>query len=52
MTHYARIGRVIHESQVVDSIRAVVEKLKQQSSKNSSSDDLKDTEPDLKWVEN
>ena len=38
----------IHETQVVDAMRALLEALKQQSRKTYSTEDIKESEPDLK----
>ncbi|KAK3754599.1 hypothetical protein QZH41_007461 [Actinostola sp. cb2023] len=46
----ARFSRdkIIHETQVVDAMRILVEDIKQQSRKLNSTDDIRDSEPDLK----
>ena len=41
-------GKMIHETQVVDAMRGLLENLKQQARTNMSMEDLKDSEPDLK----
>lgn len=41
-------GKMIHETQVVDAMRGLVENLKQQARTNLSIEDLKDSDPDLK----
>ena len=41
-------GKMIHETQVVDAMRGLLENLKQQARTNLSVEDLKDSEPDLK----
>ena len=41
-------GKMIHETQVVDAMRGLLENLKQQARTNMSMEDLKDSDPDLK----
>ena len=41
-------GKMIHETQVVDAMRGLLENLKQQARTNLSIEDLKESEPDLK----
>ncbi|KAK2568305.1 Rho GTPase-activating protein 5 [Acropora cervicornis] len=41
-------GKTIHETQVVDAMRGLLESLKQQVRANLSTEDLKDSEPDIK----
>ena len=41
-------GKMIHETQVVDAMRGLLENLKQQAHTNLSIEDLKESEPDLK----
>ena len=41
-------GKTIHETQVVDAMRGLLESLKQQVGANLSTEDLKDSEPDIK----
>jgi len=42
-------GKMIHETQVVDAMRGLVENLKQQARTDLSTEDLKDSDPDLKY---
>lgn len=41
-------GKMIHETQVVDAMRGLLENLKQLARANMSTEDLKDSDPDLK----
>lgn len=41
-------GKTIHETQIVDAMRGLLENLKQQAHANLSTEDLKDSEPDIK----
>ena len=41
-------GKMVHETQVVDAMRGLLENLKQQARANMSTEDLKDSDPDLK----
>ena len=41
-------GKIFHETQVVDAMRGLLENLKQQARANLSTEDLKDSDPDIK----